>query len=248
MRSESMRLLIAEHDPALGSLLRRTLSGEDMVVEIVRETEAALAGFLGQEPDLLILDADMAHEDGALRLLELVRQISPLCPVLVLVGRPEPEVRVECLERGADDCLAKPFSLRELRARCRAMLRRHGLAALAPSEPAREEPQHLALILDSLAMHRVRRQVSVAGEPVHLTNREFALLEQLLLAAGGFVSRAGLRAAVWKAGTADTNVIEVHIAALRRKLLRFTAAPVIETVRSTGYRLVPASTWIVAAS
>ncbi len=131
--------------------------------------------------------------------------------------------------------MAKPFSMRELRARCQAMLRRQGRFL---DQIASASLHTHTLSMGALRMERARRQVEIAGAPLHLTNREFGLLEQLLLAGDRAVERVALRAAVWEGKPVDANVLEVHMAALRRKLGGRAGAPTIETVRGAGYRLV----------
>ncbi len=239
-----MRLLIAEDDRALSSFLRKALCGEGDVAEEAQDGDEAIALFLQGEPDLLILDLELPRRSG-FEVLAAVREISLLCPVLVLSGRADGDARIACLDGGADDCLQKPFSLGELRARCRAMLRRGALSrqlldqANAFGLERKGSSQVASLQFGALRMERVRREVDVAGMPVGLTNREFAVLEQLLLASGAPVSRAELREAVWDGRVVETNVLDVHLAALRRKLHLCSIAPTIETVRGSGFRLLP---------
>ena len=235
-----MRLLIAEDDQALGSFLRRGLAADlaDMAeleegpveIEIAGDGPAAIESFLREEPDLLLLDLDLPGCCGT-EVLAVVRGLSPLCPVLVLSGRAETGTRVACLDLGADDCMQKPFSLAELRARCRGLLRRRQAArkqmeersAPGPAAPGDDAAAAGAqdwsvLQMGMLRMQRLERRVDLGGAPLQLTNREFGLLEQLLLACGAPVSRAALREAVWGAKAVETNVVDVHMSALRRKL------------------------------
>ncbi len=232
-----MRLLIVAKDRALGKLLHRGLS--EYAGEVAHDRSAALTFCRAQEPDMIVLDETDLAEDNSASLLEALREPAPLCPILVLVGGAangsDAEARTLCLERGADDSMAKPFSMRELRARCGAMLRRQG-RFLARMESASLEVHTLSM--GTLRMERARRQVELAGAPLHLTNREFSLLEQLLLAGDRPVERVALRAAVWEGKPVDANVLEVHMAALRRKLLSRAGGPIIETLRGAGYRLV----------
>ncbi len=235
-----MRLLIAEDDQALGSFLRRGLAADlaDMAeleegpveIEIAGDGPAAIESFLREEPDLLLLDLDLPGCCGT-EVLAMVRGLSPLCPVLVLSGRAEAGTRVACLDLGADDCMQKPFSLAELRARCRGLLRRRQAArkqmeersAPGPAAPGNDAAAASAqdwsvLQMGMLRMQRLERRVDLGGASLQLTNREFGLLEQLLLACGAPVSRAALREAVWGSKAVETNVVDVHMAALRRKL------------------------------
>jgi len=234
-----MRVLIAEDDKALGSLLRHRLLADGLDVDLATDGEAAIAMFLQAEPDLLILDLDLPLRSGT-EVLTVVRELSPLCPVLVVSGRAMAQTRTDCLNMGADDCMVKPFAMHELRARCRAMLRRQQLLRdlLASTQPAFADSAVADLIFGLLTLKRVEHRTAIDGEPVHLTNREFTLLEQLLLAAGKSVSRRSLQAEIWGEKAGGTNALDVHIAALRRKLAAFAGAPGIETLRSSGYRLV----------
>ncbi len=233
-----MRVLIAEDDKALGSLLRHRLLADGLNVDLATDGEAAIAMFMQGEPDLLILDLDLPLRSGA-EVLTVVRELSPMCPVLVVSGRAMAQTRTDCLDMGADDCMAKPFAMHELRARCRAMLRRQQLLRdlLASARPCLAADAVQDLIFGLLTLKQVEHRATINGEPVHLTNREFALLEQLLLAAGKPVSRRGLQAEVWGEKAGETNALDVHMVALRRKMAAFAGAPRIETLRSSGYRL-----------
>ena len=236
-----MRVLVAEDDKALGSLLRHRLLADGLEVDLATDGEAAIAMFLQAEPDLLILDLDLPLRSGA-EVLAVVRELSPLCPVLVVSGRAMAQTRTECLDMGADDCMAKPFAMHELRARCRAMLRRQqllrnlldGAQSLFAAGVDMAIPD---LTFGLLTLKRMERRAAIDAEPMHLTNREFALLEQLLLAGGQAVSRRSLQAAVWGEKSTEANVLDVHMAALRRKLASFAGAPVVETLRGSGYRM-----------
>ncbi len=234
-----MRILIAEDNEALGRFLAKGLGGNGCEVEVAADGEQALRSFLENEPDLLILDLDLPGLPG-MELLRAARRASLLCPALVLSGSADGSARTGCLDEGADDYLAKPFSLTELRARCGALLRRQRLfhALLREARSAGEREGSSVLRMGALALDRLRREVGIEGVPVRLTNTEYALLERLLLAGGNAVSRAGLREAVWSGKHTEANVIDVHVGALRRKLgLR---APAIETVRGAGFRINPA--------
>ena len=235
---QAMRVVIAEDDPALGSFLKRILSVEADEIVLAADGEAALTLVLAEEPDLFILDLDLPLRSG-LEVLEIVRSMTLACPILILSARAETATRVQCLEKGADDCLMKPFSLSELRARCRAMLRRQQAtrALLDETHSAAGMESVHSLSLGGLHMQRLLRQVVLEGSPVRLTNREYALLEQLMLAGGAIVSREALRLVVWEEQAVDTNALDVHLAALRRKLRVSNAAPFVETVRGRGFRL-----------
>jgi DNA-binding response OmpR family regulator len=217
-----MRLLIAEDDPALGALLRKGMEAEGHQVHLVVDGQAAVETFFTVSPDLTILDLSLPRRDGA-EVLRLLRTVDQASSVLVLTGRQVADTRVRCLDLGADDCMFKPFSLAELRARCRALLRRR--------------PASVLLSAAGIEMDRVRRAVSRDGQPVQLTNREYGLLEQLLLEPGRCVPRAQLLERVWGQASSATNVVDVYVNYLRRKLGDLGPTRLIESVRGQGYRI-----------
>ncbi len=217
-----MRLLIAEDDPALGALLRRGMEAEGHQGERGADGEAAGEAFYRLSPDLTILDLGLPRRDGS-DVLRLLRTADQASSVLVLTGRQEAETRVSCLDLGADDCMFKPFSLAELRARCRALLRRR--------------PAGVLLSAAGIEMDRVRRTVERDGRAIQLTNREYGLLEQLLLEVGRCVPRAQLLERVWGQTSSATNVVDVYVNYLRRKLGDPGPVRLIESVRGEGYRI-----------
>ncbi|MGA7886745.1 MAG: response regulator transcription factor [Acidobacteriaceae bacterium] len=225
-----MRLLIADDDRALGSFLARGLEKDGHEVTVATDGEMAMEAVRRDLPEMAVLDLNLPRRDGT-EVLEFLRSITEDVPILILTARQEPETRLKCLEMGADDFMQKPFSFAELRARCRALLRRR-----SPG---------LVLRSGDVELHRVEHTVTRRGEPVMLTNREFALLEQLLLHRGHAVSRAALLDRVWNmTGDAGTNVVDVYINYLRRKLQDGTpqregepSEPLIQTVRGLGYRI-----------
>jgi DNA-binding response OmpR family regulator len=166
--------------------------------------------------------------DGEQALREM-RAIDPQLPVLVLTGRQEVETRIRCLDLGADDLMVKPFSLHELRARCRALLRR-------------KREAKLILKVGDLELDRLDHTAKRAGEPITLTNKEFALMEHLMLHRGQCVSRVELLDAVWNMEPAQTtNIVDVYVNYLRRKLKDPPPGFLLRTVRGQGY-LVPSET------
>jgi DNA-binding response OmpR family regulator len=224
-----MQLLIAEDDVALAGFLRRGLEADGYRVLIAGNGQQALEVLGQQTPDLMVLDLHLPVVEG-LEVLRIARAAGASCPILVLTGRSELETRLRCLDLGADDCMFKPFSLQELRARIRAMLRRTAQA------------QSPVIAVSDLSLHRIDRVVERRGRRIALTNREYALLEQLVLEAGHCVPRHTLVEKVWGMRSAETNVVDVYINYLRRKLDDPGSASVIETVRSQGYRIAPAPT------
>lgn len=229
-----MRLLIAEDDKALGHFLSRGLEAEGHHVRWAGDGQAAIDAFMEDLPDLTILDLNLPRVDGE-QVLQELRAANTELPVLVLTARQEVDTRVRCLDRGADDCMIKPFSLQELRARCRALLRR------------RREVR-LVLRCGDVELDRVDRTVKRAGEAITLTNKEFGLLERLMLQRGQCVSRLALLEEVWKMeGAQTTNVVDVYINYLRRKLRDESSGGLIRTVRGQGYMIVdPEKQTIVA--
>ena len=225
-----MRLLIAEDDKALGLFLSRGLEADGHRVRVANDGGAAVEAFRQDLPDLTILDLNMPVKDGEQVLVEL-RAMDADLPILVLTARQEVDTRVRCLDRGADDLMLKPFSLHELRARCRALLRR--------KREARLQLRAGDLELDRLD-HTARRGL----DPIILTNKEFALLEHLMLNRGQCVSRVELLDAVWNLEPAQTtNIVDVYVNYLRRKLKDPPPGELIRTVRGQGY-IVPAESGV----
>jgi len=217
-----MRILIAEDDASLGLFLKRGLETDGHEVRWMLDGDAAIEAFATEPPDLTILDLNLPRRDGG-EVLRMIRSVGDEHPVLVLTARQELEVKVRCLDAGADDCMIKPFSLDELRARCRALLRRRREA-------------NLVLRHSGLEVNRVDHTVRRDGEAIALTNKEFALLEFLLLHRGTCVSRTTLLDRVWNAETqTGTNVVDVYVNYLRRKLRDIPPDSIIQTVRGHGY-------------
>jgi DNA-binding response OmpR family regulator len=223
-----MRLLIAEDDRALAMFLTRGMESDGHRVQHAADGAEAVRAFREELPDLTILDLNLPVMDGE-QALAAMRAIDPQLPVLVLTGRQEVDTRIRCLDLGADDLMVKPFSLHELRARCRALLRR-------------KREAKLTLKVGDLEIDRLDHTVRRAGELVSLTNKEFALLEHLMLHRGQCISRVELLDAVWNMEPAQTtNIVDVYINYLRRKLKDPPPGFLLRTVRGQGY-LVPTET------
>lgn len=217
-----MRLLIAEDDKALGLFLSRGLEADGHRVRVAYDGAAAVEAFRQELPDLTILDLNMPIKDGE-QVLDEVRALDADLPILILTARQEVETRVRCLDHGADDLMVKPFSLHELRARCRALLRR-------------KREARLQLRAGDLELDRLDHTARRAGVPVVLTNKEFALLEHLMLNRGQCVSRVELLDSVWNLEPAQTtNIVDVYVNYLRRKLKDPPPGLLIRTVRGQGY-------------
>lgn len=219
-----MHFLIAEDNQALAAFLKRGLEADGHDVRLAADGQAAVDRFLDQTPDLAILDLNMPRLDGT-EVLRFFRSVADDLPILILSARNELETRIQCLDLGADDCMAKPFALAELRARVRALVRRR-----------ESPPGSLLLRHGSIELNRVARSVTCGNQPVTLTSKEFALLEYLLLHRGRPVSRSTLLEQVWKTQPeASTNVVDVYVNYLRRKLNCAEDQPLIQTVRGQGY-------------
>lgn len=218
------QLLLVEDEDSIGSLVRAYLEKSGYRVAWVRSGEEALLKLDQLAPRLVILDIGLPGADG----FDVCREIRTrsAVPILMLTARDEEADRVAGLEVGADDYMWKPFSPRELAARVKAVLRR--------SEPAAPVTQRIEIgdvVLDPQA-----REVTVAGEPVELTGKEFDLLAYLLENAGIVVSRDQLLDRVWGMSYAGgTRTVDVHVAQLRRKLGRPDS---IRTFRGSGYKAV----------
>ncbi len=226
-----MRVLIVEDDAALQLFLRKGLELEGHTVRVVGDGDEALHAVESNQPDLVVLDLNLPRRDGMDVLRALHGQLGATS-ILVLTGRASVEDRVSCLDLGADDYLLKPFSLFELLARCRAIARRRSGAAASVVRHG------------DLQVDRVSRVVVRAGQPVELTTKEFALLDYLLQHRGRAVGRPELLSNVWKMSPeAGTNVVDVYVNYLRRKLQRATGEPeIVETVRGAGYTIRPVPT------
>jgi DNA-binding response OmpR family regulator len=217
-----MRLLVAEDDKALGLFLSRGLEADGHLVRVALDGAAAVEAFRQDLPDLTILDLSLPIKDGEQVLVEM-RALDGDLPVLVLTARQEVDTRVRCLDRGADDLMVKPFSLHELKARCRALLRR-------------KREAKLLLRAGDLEVDRLNHTARRGGQSILLTNKEFALLEHLLLNRGQCVSRVELLDAVWNLEPAQTtNIVDVYVNYLRRKLKDPPPGNLIRTVRGQGY-------------
>jgi DNA-binding response OmpR family regulator len=194
-----MRILIAEDDEALARFVRQGLEAEHYSVDVFADGEQARAAATEFEYDLVILDLNLPKLDGV-TVLRHLRSKKPSVPVLVLTQRTRVEDRVQCLDTGADDYLAKPFSFTELSARIRALVRRSHL------------PSESVLTAADLKLDRVQRLVERSGRRIELTAKELSLLEYLMLNLGRQVTRSMIIEHVWNL-TFDTttNVVDVYI-------------------------------------
>jgi len=218
-----MRLLLAEDDVMIGQAVRSGLRREAFAVDWVRDGAAAEEALAAGTYDILLLDLGLPRKEG-LSVLHDIRGRGSMLPVVVLTARDAVSDRVAGLDAGADDYVVKPFDLDELAARIRAVLRRRGGRAIGVIE-------HAGVSLDP-ATHEVRKD----GGAVAVSPREFALLHALLERPGRILSRAQLEERLYGWGEeVESNVIEVHIHSLRRKL----GTDFIRNVRGVGYRVQP---------
>jgi DNA-binding response OmpR family regulator len=222
-----MRILVVEDEHKVADALREGLEDERYDVVVERTGEGAFFRVNTETFDVVLLDLTLPGRDG-LEILRALRQRRMETPVLVLTARDSLEDRVTGLDAGADDYLVKPFAFAELLARIRALVRR-GRVADAPR-----------LTVGDLEMDLVTRKVLRDGRPVDLTVREFELLEFLMRYQSQVVSRETLARDVWKETARTTpldNVIDVHIARLRRKVDLEHGVKLIHTVRGVGFML-----------
>jgi heavy metal response regulator len=220
-----MRILLVEDDRKVASFIRKGLTEEGYAVDVAHDGEAGLLMGLDRLHDVIVLDVMLPGKPGFQVLREL-RQAKVATPVLLLTARDAVEDKVQGLDAGADDYLTKPFAFAELLARVRALLRR-GKAAQAPALQAAD------LILDPAA-----RTVKRGGETIPLTNREFALLEYFLRNPGRVLTRTMIAEHVWDYSfDAGTNVIDVYVNYLRKKIDAGREPKLIHTVRGVGYVL-----------
>jgi DNA-binding response OmpR family regulator len=222
-----VRILVVEDEQKVASALREGLQGERYDVVVERTGESAFFRLTTEQFDAVLLDLGLPGRSG-LEILTAIRERGIKTPVLVLTARDSLQDRVLGLDTGADDYVVKPFAFTELVARVRALVRR-GRAA--------ESPRFVAADLD---MNLITRKVVRGGRPVELTVREFELLEYLLRHQGQVVSRESLARDVWKETARTTpldNVIDVHVARLRRKVDAEHATKLIHTVRGVGFMI-----------
>lgn len=220
-----MRVLVVEDEPGIGGFIRQGLSEAGYAVDVVRDGRDGLAFAEATEYDVIILDIMLPGMNG-IDLLRKLRGRKHKVPVLLLTARDTVDDRVRGLDAGADDYLVKPFAFAELLARVRALLRRPPLQT------------ETILRASGLEMNLATRAVSVDDRAVDLSPREFAVLEYLLRHPNQVLTRTQIAEHVWNFDFYnESNVVDVYIGYLRRKLERAGGLPPIETVRGVGYRL-----------
>jgi DNA-binding response OmpR family regulator len=221
-----MRLLVVEDESDLATALGKELARDGYAVDLAEDGEEALFFIEINNYDLVVLDLNLPELDG-LEVLDRLRADHPLAKVLILTARTEVEDRVRGLDMGAHDYLTKPFYLKELKARVRALLRRDFVT------------QDTVLRCGYLKMDTVKHIAWCENRPLDLTRKEYAILRYLLLQTGKVVSQEELLEHIWDDSVNPfTNVVRVHINTLRRKLGDNAENPIyIETISGMGYRL-----------
>ena len=231
--SQATRLLLADDDPKLRQFLELELGEEGYAVHSAASGMEALLAIRQEKPELVILDWMLPDLSGV-EVCQRLRSTGLGVPVLMLTGRDAVADRVEALDAGADDYLVKPFSIEELLARLRALARRGSTA------PERLQGEDLVL---NTASHEVSR----GGAAIHLSLTEFSLLRELMREPGRVQSREQLLHSVWGEGfVGDSNVLDVYVRYLRRKLEPEGQPTLIQTVRGVGFLLKPGAPKAVA--
>ena len=222
---QSTKILLIEDEIKIAQVLHEELRGEYGVVDWVSRGDEGLQRAELGDYHVLLIDIMLPKVNG----MEIVRRLRAKgvqTPVIMLSARGELDHRIEGLDAGADDYLAKPFAISELKARIRAVMRRQVLE------------WNSTIVLDDLVFDRHTREVRRAGEKIELSTREALLLEVLLSAEGRIVSRAEIIRHVWQYDfDPGTNIVEVYIRRLREKIDRRFAKPLIHNVRGLGYQM-----------
>src|SRR4051812_45036078 len=222
-----MRVLLIEDERRAAHVLAKGLREQSYAVDIASDGEAAFEQVTFNLCDALILDVMLPRRDG-FDVCRAIRQSGSAVPILMLTARDAVDARIEGLDAGADDYLVKPFDLGELLARLRAVIRR-GSQPLLPERVS----------LGPLVLETRARRATMASRELALTAKEYALLEYLVRRAGEVVSRADIAEHVWDEHYDPlSNVVDVYIQRLRRKLEQAGAASLIRTRRGEGYQVV----------
>lgn len=225
-----MRVLVVEDDPVMGQVIEQGLDEAGFTVDLVPTGHAAIAAATATDFDVISLDLMLPGEDG-FAVCSRLRERHIHTPVIVLTARNAVGDRVRGLEAGADDYLAKPFAFDEYVARIRALARRHLIDRSA------------VINLGGIRLDTAARTASVGGKPVTLTAREYSILEFFMHHPRQLLSKDQIAQHVWNYDLEDeSNLLEVYVGRLRRKLTSAGVADPIETVRHSGYRFEPSRT------
>ncbi|WP_221031397.1 response regulator transcription factor [Actomonas aquatica] len=222
-----MKILVVEDERKVGQFVAQALSEQSYTSRLVGTAAAARDALADSPYDAVVLDLGLPDGDG-LELLREWRMSGFNEPVLILSARDAVSDRIQGLNLGADDYLPKPFSVDELVARVRSLLRRHSSA-----------PRATVLERNGVRMDLLGRNVTLEGAAVEFTNREYALLELFMQNAGRVLTRTLIAEKVWEASyDMETNLIDVYVRRLRRKLEPDGSAPRFKTVRGSGYQML----------
>jgi DNA-binding response OmpR family regulator len=222
-----MRVLLVEDDRRLAASIQRGLGESGLAVDIVHDGNEGIAAVLSAPYDVVVMDVMLPGADGLAVSRELRRQ-KVSAPILMLTARDAVDDRVRGLEAGADDYMIKPFAMRELLARIRALARRH-----LPDRTS-------VLTAGSIVLDTAAHTLKVSGTNVDLTTKEFAILDFFLHNPGRLLSREQIIEHVWDYDfEGGHNLVEVYIGRLRRKLVEAGAGDPFVTIRGAGYRLDP---------
>ncbi len=224
-----MKILVVEDDPKLSTLIQQGLEADGFIVDLCRNGDDGFVLATTREYDALVLDIMLPGRDG-LSILRTIREENIATPVIVLTARSSLNERLDGLRLGADDYMTKPFYVEELAARLSVVTRRvngDGKSLLSNG---------------AVSLNLISREVRVADRCIDLTAREFALLSYLMRSPGRVFSRAQICEHVWNYQIdIGTNIIDVYIQKLRKKLGQEPEAQIIETIRGVGYRTKPLS-------
>jgi DNA-binding response OmpR family regulator len=221
-------ILVVEDSREVLAVVERILAANGFQVRTARDGDTGLEMALDQSPDLVILDIGLPKRSG-LQVAAELRSRGFRSPVLMLTARDTTTDKVTGLDAGADDYLAKPFDYEELLARVKALLRRASIRA-----------EDVVLRVGDLTLDPMAREVTRAGRPIALTQKEYALLEYLMKNVGRPVTREQITEHVWKQEyDPTTNIVDVYINYLRKKIDDDRSAPLVQTVRGIGYVLQP---------
>jgi two-component system copper resistance phosphate regulon response regulator CusR len=222
-----MKILLVEDEPKLASFVKKGFENEGYEIEVAFDGQMGRSMFQQHVYDLVILDVNLPYING-FELCRLIRADNGQLPVLLLTALDNLDDKVTGFEAGADDYLVKPFAFKELLLRARALTKRHSDAATVKQ----------VLRLADLELNLDAKTVTRQGQRIDLTTREYALLEYLLLNRGKIVSRVDIAERVWELNfDTNTNVIDVYVSYLRKKLDRGFSPKLIHTVVGMGYVL-----------
>jgi DNA-binding response OmpR family regulator len=221
-----MRVLVVEDDEVIGEALQRSLQKEGYTVDLSRDGEDGLWQAKSGVHSVIVLDVMMPKRDGW-SVCKAIRDAKVKAPILMLTARDSIEDRVKGLDLGADDYLVKPFDVSEFLARVRALLRRDKTSKSA------------TILVNDLEIDSVAKTVSRGGQLLHLTPREYSLLEALARNLGRTLSRETIIDRVWDDDESLSNTVNFHVTSLRKKIDANREKSLIETVHGFGYRISP---------